>query len=74
MPTPLPLAESAYPTTKESQLFTAAFRGDLDSVQRLLRTGANAGTSVDAATGWSALAAALIGGHGRIADLLLDHG
>ena len=64
----------AYPPTLESQLFTAAQRGEQDAVGVLLRSGANAGTSKDSSTGWSALAAALIGGHSHVAEMLLQAG
>ena len=68
------LKHMAYPPTRESQLFAAALRGDNDAVARFIRTGADAATAIDHATGWSAVAAALVGGNGTIADLLLDNG
>ena len=64
----------AYPPTYEAQLFTASQRGEHEAVRSLLRGTDVNHNAVDAGTGWSALAAALIGGHGQVAGLLIDAG
>jgi Ca2+-binding EF-hand superfamily protein len=66
----------SYPPTRQSELFDAARKGDLQCVNSLLRVGGpgTASAAIDAATGWSALAAALINGHGRVAEALLAAG
>jgi Ca2+-binding EF-hand superfamily protein len=66
---------SSYPPTVEHQLFDAAQRGDEPLVSSLLKVSdLRPNNAVDATTGWSALAAALIGGHSRCADVLVDAG
>ena len=66
----------SYPPNRQSELFDAARKGDLQCVNSLLRVGGpgTASAAIDAATGWSALAAALINGHGRVAEALLAAG
>ena len=63
----------SYPPTQDAELFATAQRGDTSGVASLLRGGARP-TAIDAATGWSALAAALVGGHARVAEALLEAG
>lgn len=65
---------ASYPPSAENELFGASQRGELRNVQALLRAGAHADSSWDRATGWTALNAALIGGHNRVAEALLDAG
>ena len=70
----LSASPSAYPPSDEADLFTAAQRGEESGVALLLRGGVSAAASLDASTGWSALHAALINGHGRVAEQLLKAG
>jgi hypothetical protein len=65
--------QSAYPPSAAHQLFAAATAGDADGVAALLRAGTEPNTT-DPATGWSALASALIAGHSRVAEALVDAG
>ena len=63
----------AYPPTADQHLFTASQHGDEAAVAMLLRAGARP-TASDPVSTWTALGAALIGGHTRVAEALLDAG
>ena len=63
----------SYPPTSDSALFAAAQRGEVESIRSLIAGGARP-NAIEPASGWSALAAALLSGHARAAEALLDAG